>query len=59
MNWNFFYHIGIISFSLLLAALLRSRIRFFQRFPNPGSHHLRNLVIGLLQLRGTGLGAQE
>ncbi len=35
MNWNFFYHIGIISFSLLLAALLRSRIRFFQRFLIP------------------------
>lgn len=35
MNWNFFYHIGIISFSLLLAALLRARIRFFQRFLIP------------------------
>ncbi|MGE4463925.1 sodium:glutamate symporter [Sphaerochaeta sp.] len=37
MNWNFFYHIGIISLSLLLAALLRARIRFFQRYliPSP------------------------
>lgn len=37
MSWNFFYHIGIISFSLLLAALLRARIRFFQRYliPSP------------------------
>jgi len=35
MNWNFFYHIGIISFSLLFAALLRARIRFFQRFLIP------------------------
>ena len=37
MNWNFFYHIGIISFSLLIAALLRARIRFFQRYliPSP------------------------
>lgn len=35
MNWNFFYHIGIISFSLLLAALLRARIRFLQRFLIP------------------------
>ncbi|HCU30481.1 MAG TPA: sodium:glutamate symporter [Sphaerochaeta sp.] len=37
MNWNFFYHIGIISFSLLFAALLRARIRFFQRFLIPAS----------------------
>ena len=37
MSWNFFYHIGIISLSLLLAALLRARIRFFQRYliPSP------------------------
>jgi ESS family glutamate:Na+ symporter len=37
MSWNFFYHIGIISFSLLIAALLRARIRFFQRYliPSP------------------------
>ncbi len=35
MNWNFFFHIGIISVALLLAALIRARIRFFQRFLIP------------------------
>lgn len=35
MNWNYVIHIGIISLSLLLAALLRARIRFFQRFLIP------------------------
>jgi ESS family glutamate:Na+ symporter len=35
MNWNFFFHIGIISVSLLLAALIRARVRFFQRFLIP------------------------
>ena len=35
MNWNYVIHIGIISLSLLLAALVRARIRFFQRFLIP------------------------
>jgi ESS family glutamate:Na+ symporter len=35
MNWNFFYHIGIVSTALLLSALLRARIRFLQRFLIP------------------------
>ena len=35
MNWNFFYHIGIISIALLISALLRARIRFLQRFLIP------------------------
>jgi ESS family glutamate:Na+ symporter len=35
MNWNYILHIGIISFALLSAALLRARIRFFQRFLMP------------------------
>ena len=35
MNWNFFYHIGIISTALLLSALLRARVRFLQRFLIP------------------------
>lgn len=35
MNWNYIIHIGIISASLLLAALIRARVRFFQRFLIP------------------------
>ena len=35
MNWNYIIHIGIISFSLLLAALMRARISFFQRYLIP------------------------
>ena len=35
MEWNYIIHIGIISGSLLLAALIRARIRFFQRFLIP------------------------
>jgi ESS family glutamate:Na+ symporter len=35
MNWNYVIHIGIISLSLLGAALLRARIFFFQKFLIP------------------------
>jgi len=35
MNWNYIIHIGIISLSLLLAALMRARIRFFQKYLIP------------------------
>lgn len=35
MEWNYIIHIGIISCSLLLAALIRARVRFFQRFLIP------------------------
>ena len=35
MEWNYIIHIGIVSFSLLIAALLRARIRFLQRFLIP------------------------
>ena len=35
MNWNYVIHIGIISLSLLAAALLRARISFFQKFLIP------------------------
>ncbi len=37
MNWNYIIHIGILSFSLLIAALLRARIKFLQRFLMPAS----------------------
>lgn len=37
MEWNYIIHIGIISFFLLLASLLRARIRFFQHFLIPAS----------------------
>ncbi len=45
MSWNFFYQIGIISLSLLLAALLRARIRFFQRYLIPAP-----IISGILLL---------
>jgi ESS family glutamate:Na+ symporter len=37
MNWNYIIHIGIISLSLLLAALLRANTKFFQKYliPSP------------------------
>ena len=35
MNFNYVIHIGIISLSLLLAALIRARVRFLQRFLIP------------------------
>jgi len=35
MNWNYVIHIGIISLALLGAALIRARVRFFQRFLIP------------------------
>ncbi|PKL13149.1 MAG: sodium:glutamate symporter [Spirochaetae bacterium HGW-Spirochaetae-8] len=45
MNWNYIIHIGILSFSLLLAALLRARIKFLQRFLMPAP-----IVAGLFLL---------
>ncbi len=35
MNWNYIIHIGIISISLLISALIRARVRFLQRFLIP------------------------
>lgn len=35
MNWNYIIHIGIISLALLVAALMRARISFFQRYLIP------------------------
>ncbi|HAF84975.1 MAG TPA: sodium:glutamate symporter [Sphaerochaeta sp.] len=45
MNWTYIIHIGIISTALLIAALARARIRFFQRFLIPAS-----IVAGILLL---------
>ncbi|HKL60482.1 MAG TPA: sodium:glutamate symporter [Sphaerochaeta sp.] len=45
MNWNYIIHIGIISMALLVAALARARIRFFQRYLIPAS-----IVAGILLL---------
>ena len=36
-HWSIFVHLGIIALSLLLATLIRARIRFFQRFLIPNS----------------------
>ncbi|WP_422479545.1 sodium:glutamate symporter [Pleomorphochaeta sp. DL1XJH-081] len=45
MNWNYVIHVGIISLSLLVAALLRARISFFQRFLIPAP-----IIAGILLL---------
>ena len=45
MNWNYILHIGIISVALLIAALARARIRFFQRYLMPAS-----IIAGILLL---------
>lgn len=45
MNWNYILHIGIISMALLIAALIRARIRFFQRYLIPAS-----IIAGVLLL---------
>ncbi len=45
MNWNYILHIGIISIALLVAALARARIRFFQRYLIPAS-----IIAGVLLL---------
>jgi ESS family glutamate:Na+ symporter len=45
MNWNYIIHIGIISSALLLAALLRARVRFLQRFLMPAS-----IIAGMILL---------
>ena len=63
MNWNYIIHIGIISFALLSAALLRARIRFLQRFLMPASIVagfflllFYNYIAPLLSLRNDFLG---
>ena len=45
MDWNYILHIGIISLALLIAALARARIRFFQRLLIPAS-----IIAGILLL---------
>ena len=36
-QWSIFVHLGVIALSLLLATLIRARLRFFQRFLIPNS----------------------
>jgi ESS family glutamate:Na+ symporter len=36
-HWSIFVHLGVIASSLLLATLIRARVRFFQRFLIPNS----------------------
>ena len=36
-HWSVFLHLGVIALSLLLATLIRARVRFFQRFLIPNS----------------------
>lgn len=45
MNWNYVIHVGIISLSLLVAAVLRARVSFFQRFLIPAP-----IIAGILLL---------
>jgi ESS family glutamate:Na+ symporter len=63
MNFNYIIHIGIISLNLLLAALIRARVKFFQRYliPSPiiaGFFLLifYNFVAPVLKLRSDYLG---
>ena len=44
-EWSYFLDIGIISIALLLATLIRSKIKFFQRFLIPNA-----LTAGLILL---------
>ncbi len=37
MSWDFIFHLGIISTALLIAALIRARVKFLQRFLIPVS----------------------
>lgn len=36
-HWSIFVHLGLIALSLLIATLIRARVRFFQRFLIPNS----------------------
>ncbi len=54
MNWNFFFHVGIISFALLLSALIRARVKFFQRYLIPPP-----ILAGLLLLVFYNFGAPK
>jgi ESS family glutamate:Na+ symporter len=36
-HWSIFVHLGVIAFSLLIATLIRARVRFFQRFLIPNA----------------------
>lgn len=62
-QWSFLANIGIISFSLVLATFLRSKIRFFQRYLIPNSLiagfillPLYNFVLPKVGIYGTDLG---
>lgn len=36
-DWTFFIHVGILALALMLATLIRTRVRFFQRFLIPNA----------------------
>ncbi|HPX28728.1 MAG TPA: sodium:glutamate symporter [Sphaerochaeta sp.] len=54
MNWNFFFHVGTISIALLLSALIRARVRFFQRYLIPAP-----ILAGMLLLVFYNFGAPK
>ncbi len=45
MSWDFFFHVGVVSITLLVSALARARIPFLQRFLIPAP-----IIAGLLLL---------
>ena len=62
-QWSFFIDVGIISIALLVATLIRSKVRFFQRFLIPNALTagfillpFYNFVAPLVGLSSTGLG---
>jgi hypothetical protein len=58
MNWNYIIHIGIISLSLLLAALTRAH-QVFSEVPDSGPDPCRYPPAGLLQFHSSLVGTQE
>ncbi len=62
-NWTFFIDLGLISLGLLLATLLRARVRFFQKYLIPNALTagfillpIYNFVLPLIGLGINGLG---
>jgi ESS family glutamate:Na+ symporter len=63
-NWSFFIDLGIIGAGLLLATLIRARVRFFQKYLIPNALTagfillpLYNFVLPRLGVTASGLGA--
>ncbi|MFP4331098.1 MAG: sodium:glutamate symporter [Spirochaetaceae bacterium] len=58
-NWLFFVHLGLIGFALLVATVIRVRVRFFQKYLIPNALTAGFLLLPFYNYLGPALGVTQ